>query len=250
MALDAQALFYSSAGPPAPLPPISAHHNPLVTAKYKSQNVVDPSNEPVRLGLRYALLLIDGGHSEPVSADRVFKAGECFALTLEVNHSAYLYVLARQSSGSWKPLIPSVQAGQQIDVLAPGVQIRVPKGGCFQIVNPPGTETMFVLLTREPADALRLTEEIVKQRLAAAVQVQGVSASAQPNSSTLTFEIERFRTQYAGPAIVTTPGALHAAANIGNFATTPLSPIEVTHSVYRVTAEPGNTVTAEIQIRH
>jgi hypothetical protein len=70
------------------------------------------STEAMHLGLRYNLVLVDAdsGRAQPAAPDRMFRAGECFAIELESNRAGFLYVLAKQSSGSWHPLIPSTES--------------------------------------------------------------------------------------------------------------------------------------------
>src|SRR6185437_10666296 len=106
------------------------------------------------LGLRYNLLLVnpDTGVSQQVSSTHIFRAGDCVALDIEANHSGYVYVLAKQSSGAWRPLLPSIDMPEETSVLDPGARKRVPANYCLEMKNPPGTETLFVVLSRSPSD--------------------------------------------------------------------------------------------------
>ena len=42
----------------------------------------------------------------------------------------------------------------------PGKKIRAPKEYCFEISDPPGTETLFVVLSRSPRDFFELYDAI------------------------------------------------------------------------------------------
>lgn len=115
----------------------------------------------MHLGLRYSLLLVDdAGHATPMASDRVLRTGECFAVEFEANRSGYLYVLAKQSSGAWMPLLPSLKMSEENNIIDPGKKFRVPEHHCFAIENPPGTETLFVVLSRDPRDFYELYEGI------------------------------------------------------------------------------------------
>lgn len=113
----------------------------------------------VHLGLRYNVVLVDtSGRRQPVSSNRVLEAGDCFAIDLRSNRSGYIYVFAKQSSGSWIPLLPSAEMPDENNVLDPGKTLQIPKSHCFEIQNPPGEETLFVVLSRNPRDFYELYE--------------------------------------------------------------------------------------------
>lgn len=116
-----------------------------------------PSPAP-HLGLRYNLLLVnpDTGAAQQVSSTHIFRTGDCVALNIEANHSGYVYVLAKQSSGAWLPLLPSMDMPEETSVLDPGARKRVPANYCLEMKNPPGVETLFVVLSRSPADISEL----------------------------------------------------------------------------------------------
>jgi hypothetical protein len=121
-------------------------------------NVQAASSPAPHLGLRYNLLLVNGdtGAAQQVSSTHIFRAGDCVALDVEANHSGYIYVLAKQSSGAWRPLLPSIDMPDETSVLDPGVRKRVPVNYCLEMKNPPGTETLFVVLSRSPSDISEL----------------------------------------------------------------------------------------------
>src|ERR1019366_293806 len=114
------------------------------------------------LGFRYTLALVNltSGKAEAVDPDRDFRKGECVRIEVESNHSGYLYVLSKQSSGGWLPLFPSSEMPDESNVLDPGQKVRAPKDYCFEIADPPGTETLFVVLSRSPRDFFELYDAI------------------------------------------------------------------------------------------
>ena len=115
----------------------------------------------MHLGLRYNVVLIHGkGNSEEVAANRVLKDGDCFAIDLQSNHSGYLYVLARQSSGSWMPLFPSPDMAGQTNQISAFTKVEVPDGYCFTVHKPAGKETLFVVFSHDKKDFFELYESV------------------------------------------------------------------------------------------
>src|SRR5208283_1278272 len=107
----------------------------------------------VHLGIRYNLLLVDDANQGvAVDSDRVFRKGDRLAIEVEANRSGYLYVLARQSSGSWQALLPSAEMSGESNVIDPGSKIRVPRAYYFEIQDPPGSERLVLVFSRAPQD--------------------------------------------------------------------------------------------------
>ena len=126
-------------------------------------------NAVKNLGFRYSVSLWNEAKikAEPVDADRVFHKGECFLLNFEANRSGYLYVLAKQSDGTWMPLVPNPQMPDEKNVVDPGQKMRIPSEYCFKVEDRPGSETLFVVLSRDPRDVYDLNEAIKSSRAAA-----------------------------------------------------------------------------------
>ena len=167
----ARELFYFGKAPKDELPPIRTPAAPSRGTRGAPANGKNPATpaaaapaattaEPAQtsasaahLGLRYTLLLVNGrGIAQPVDPDRRFRKGECLAMDLESNRSGYLYVLAKQSSGDWIPLFPSPELADQDNRIDPDQAVRAPRGTCFEIEDPPGTENLFVVLSRSSQD--------------------------------------------------------------------------------------------------
>src|ERR1035437_7614702 len=129
---------------------------------------VDAASVP-HLGFRYTVALVNQttGKAEAVDPDRDFRKGECVRLEVESNHSGYLYVWSKQSSGGWLPLFPSSEMPDESNVADPGQKVRAPKDYCFEISDPPGTETLFVVLSRSPRDFFELYDAIKSPATAA-----------------------------------------------------------------------------------
>jgi hypothetical protein len=199
----------------------------------------------LHLGLRYNLVLVDAdsGSAQAAAPDRMFRAGECFAIDFESNRAGFLYVLAKQSSGSWQPLLPSADPDMatESNAIVPGKKIRVPREHCFELQNPPGVETLFVVLSREPRDTFELYENIkapatqapdAPRRTAAAVQV----ADARVTDG----EVARMREQFGSRDI-----AIRRVSQ-------PLGAAEPAESVYVVnsSSSPSSNLAAQIDVHH
>jgi hypothetical protein len=221
-ASDTRQLYYLATSPKDTLPDVPAD----APAKRQASTA-----GAVHLGFRYNLLVLNAAkHYDRVPADRTLRAGDCFALEVQSNRSGYLYVLAKQSSGAWLPLLPSPEMPEENNVLDPGKKSRVPRDYCMEVRNPPGTETLFVVLSRDPRDFFELYEGI-KSKAAAAGQNGASSLGAA-----VTHLNDRFGTRDVGIRKVEEPQ----------------NGEETRGSVYVVSTSdrPATSVVAQIQIRH
>jgi len=165
----ARELFYLAVAPKDKLPPIMRASSGAPGQKRPSTGTPAADSAPaatpaVHLGIRYNLLLVDDrNQGTAVDSDRVFRKGEHVALEIEANRSGYLYVLARQSSGSWQALLPSPEMSDESNVIDPGRKIRVPGNYYFEIQDPPGSEHLVLVFSRDPQDFYELYQGIKKQ---------------------------------------------------------------------------------------
>ena len=227
----ARELFYKALVQKDAPPPI---HRAAVSVNPSPAAPPPAATGAVHLGLRYNLVLVDAvsGKSQDVTSDRNFRAGECFAVTFESNRAGFLYVLAKESSGSWQPLIPSTNPdmADESNIIAPGQKVRVPSRHCFEIQNPPGSETLFVVLSREPRDSFDLYEGIKGPTPAHAPAPQQVADAS----------VERMRHDFGTRDI--------AIKRVSQ----PVGGDEPAGSVYVVnaSASPSANVAAQIEVRH
>ena len=208
-------LYYLAASPKDKLPPLTS----------TTQNTQTPKIAAVHLGLRYNLVLEHAQRGrEPFPPDRILKAGDCFAIELQANRSGYLYVLAKQSSGAWLPLLPSAEMPDETNVIDPGKKVLVPSKYCLEVRDPPGTETLIVVLSRDPRDFYELYEGI-----------KGKSGAAKVRTA-----VEHMQQEFGTRDI-----AIKKIAE-------PESAGETKGSVYVVnsSSKPTASITTEIQVRH
>ena len=166
-------MYYLATRPKESLPPVTG-------GTANPQPVSAKAPPALHLGLRYNLALVDptNNRSQTIPANRTLHVQDCFAVELQSNRSGYLYVLAKQSSGAWIPLLPSSQMSDEENVLDPGKKVRLPRNHCFEIENPPGAEQLFVVLSRDPRDFLELYEA-TKRKAEAASKDTKVNSAVQ-----------------------------------------------------------------------
>jgi hypothetical protein len=148
-------LYYLATPPPDTIPPLTS----ASTGGAGSAASPTAKAETPHLGLRYNLVLVhSSGHRTPIRSDRVLHTGDCVGVDLYANRSGYVYVFAKQSNGDWVPLLPSTQMPGESNILNLGNVLQIPKQHCFRIEDPPGEETLFVLVSRDPRDFYEIFE--------------------------------------------------------------------------------------------
>jgi hypothetical protein len=127
-------------------------------------------------------------------------------------------------------------------VADPGQKVRAPKDYCFEIGDPPGTETLFVVLSRSPRDFFELYD---------AIKTPAKEAPANSSRST------------SNPVQMADAGRVNSAVEkmAKTFGTRDLVIKKVTpatdrqgtdYSVYVVNGsdKPSSTVVKKVEIRH
>jgi hypothetical protein len=143
---------------PAPENAGTATHRPSGRVPSSVQApVINASDHPARaLGVRYTIEKVTKGSAEPVGVHSVFQSGDRIRVSVEVNDTAYLYVISRGSSGTWAPLFPSKNAEDGSNRVEPGRKYVVPtgKGQVFTFHEPSGAEKLFIVASRVPEPSL------------------------------------------------------------------------------------------------
>jgi hypothetical protein len=249
----ARELFFFGSAPKDALPPIPKPAAPAKAAPAAPKSSATPAPAvpgALHLGLRYTLLLVapSGGSGQPADPDGNFRKGDCVALNLESNRSGYLYVLAKQSNGDWMPLFPTPELSDQSNRIDPGQIIRTPKRTCFEIDDPPGTETLFLVLSRNPRDIGELAESMkapgeTPQLSSGPTQV----ASAARINSAVGQISEEFGTRELPFREVVRPAPPAQKA-----APKPAEKKEPDHAVYVVSGsnKPAYTLVTKVEIHH
>jgi len=112
-------------------------------------NVANESAVP--LGLRYSILKY-GADDEAVEVDpdMVFRSGDRIRLRVQVNDTGYLYIVTQGSSGNWRVLFPSAEFDDGNNRVSRGRSYDIPSRTRFVFDEQPGTEKLFLVLTRRP----------------------------------------------------------------------------------------------------
>jgi hypothetical protein len=237
----ARELYYLAASHKDALPPIRKAAAP---AQQKTPDAPAAGAGVVHLGLRYNLVLVnaDSGKSEDVDPDRTLRTGECFAIDIESNRSGYLYVLAKQSSGSWQALLPSPEMTDESNIIDPGKKVRIPASYCFEIHDPPGTETLFVVFSRDPKDFYDLYQGIRREN--AKPSQPASSGTSNPvqmaSASTVNNAVARMSKEFGTRDIAIRKVSQSTSAQ------------EPAHSVYVVnnSNQPTASLVTQILVRH
>jgi len=119
--------------------------------------VMNASDHAARaLGLRYTIEKVAGGSAEPVGIHSVFHSGDRIRISVEVNDTAYLYVISRGSSGTWSPVFPSKDVEDGSNRVEAGRKYNIPagKGHVITFREPSGAEKLFIVASRVPEPSL------------------------------------------------------------------------------------------------
>lgn len=110
---------------------------PIVTVAYKA------------VAIRYSLVKLEDGAESEVPVTHHFRSGDQVRLKVEANQSGYLYLIARGSSGIWKPLFPSREASDNRVEARRGYDVPS-STQAFTFDDQAGTEKIFLVFSRAP----------------------------------------------------------------------------------------------------
>jgi hypothetical protein len=142
----------SALRPPIPLPaPATAKELFYAPATAASNGSGTRATADVAAGLRYRLVsqLASGQEAEVVPATS-FTSGDKVRFAFESNVDGYLYVIEEGSSGQWRVLFPNPQINGGTNFIRRSQSYPVPSSAWFVFDEQPGTERLFVLLSKRP----------------------------------------------------------------------------------------------------
>ena len=179
--LTARTLFYNPGPDESAKPAPKPHAKPVAkrTAERTTETsptATDSNNGPVlqpvsdtkvttpvnHLGVRYNLVLVNGGNEQAVDADQTFRSGDCISLRVESNYDAYLYVIEQGSTSKWNVLVPSPLMSDESNIIHKMTTTKIPQNYCFAFDASPGTEHLYLVLSRNMQDVYELNKEIRK----------------------------------------------------------------------------------------
>ena len=123
-----------------------------------------PSAAPTGLRYRLTQAATGGGETDVDPAKAVFKSGDRVRFAFESNIDGYLYVVQEGSSGRWTVLFPSPEINNGRNAIRHSEEYLVPPDGWFAFDANPGTEQVFVFLSKEPMSELPGFDKPVTRR--------------------------------------------------------------------------------------
>jgi len=157
----------------------------------KQMYTASTTGEPINPGLKYRLIESRGSSGE-ADADptATFHSGDRVRFAFASNIDGYLYVVQRGSSGQWTVLFPDPEANGGRNAVRKGDDYVVPNNGWFAFDDTPGTEEVFVVLSKQPLDALPgFQAPVIRRESVNASVVDSLQRSIQ--SRDLVFEKDR-----------------------------------------------------------
>ena len=159
------------APPPAPRPASSAESPAALVASLGAKDLYYTTTRPgspapagaggaaadgaVGAGLRYRILRrAPAGEAVEVDADTMFRSGDRIRFAFEPNVDGFLYVIQRGSTGRWSVLLPHPGIYGGRNAVTPFAEVAVPPEGWFRFDENPGSEEIFVYLSREAIETL------------------------------------------------------------------------------------------------
>jgi tRNA A-37 threonylcarbamoyl transferase component Bud32 len=139
------------------------------------------SAENVSPGLKYRLVHQRGSSEADADPSTTFHSGDRVRFAFESNIDGYLYVVQAGSSGRWTVLFPNPDANNGRNVVARSEEYLVPDNGWFAFDETPGTEEVFVVLSKQPLETLPGFKTAVTRRETVDRSiVSGLQARIQP----------------------------------------------------------------------
>lgn len=210
------------------------------------------------LGLKYSVLKRGpGGEFEEVDKDSNFTAGDHIRVGVEVNDSGYLYVVAQGSSGIWTVMFPTAEFDGGDNRVRPEQQYNIPKTS-FLFDSRPGTEKLFVILSRQPEQDLESLIYALRDKGSAdhASKPGELSRSMMASSAPIQDDVvQRLRQAYSRDLVIekvddakTPPPDEIRKIEVKHGATIP--PGEKAFYVVNRNADANARVVADVELRH
>jgi hypothetical protein len=132
------------------------------------------TNRPPRkaqpaIGLGYTIFMREpSGRAIRVEPTREYHNGERIRIALETNTDGYLYIFNSENGAAPRMIFPDARLGGGENWVEAHVPVEVPSSEepeerlrWFEFYGDPGTERVFIVVTREPLSAVPTAEELV-----------------------------------------------------------------------------------------
>lgn len=121
------------------------------------------------IGLGYTVFMREpSGRAIRVEPTREFRNGERIRIALETNTDGYLYIFNSENGAAPRMIFPDARLDGGENWVEAHVPVEVPSSEeaeerlrWFEFYGDPGTERVFIVVTREPLSAVPTAEELV-----------------------------------------------------------------------------------------
>ncbi len=150
----------SASSAPAPMPAPGAKNMYYAATRPgpAAPGGAEPASAPAaatNAGIKYRILLrAPDGAAREVDAETMFRSGDQIRFAFEPNVDGFLYVIQRGSSGRWSVLLPHPMINRGRNRVASYGEVTIPPEGWFRFDENPGSEQVFVYLSKAPLATL------------------------------------------------------------------------------------------------
>ena len=121
------------------------------------------------IGLGYSLYMRDAnGDAVRVDPDRSFRTGDRVRIFMETNTDAYIYIFNSTDNGDPVMIYPDAQLDDAGNYIEAHVPTEIPSSTApeerlrwFTFDNKPGTEHVYIVVTREPLPGIPIEDDLV-----------------------------------------------------------------------------------------
>jgi len=143
-------------------------------------------SENVSPGLKYRIVQQRGSGEADADPSTTFRSGDRVRFAFESNIDGYLYVVQAGSSGRWTVLFPNPDANGGRNAVVRSEEYLVPDNGWFAFDDTPGTEEVFVVLSKQALDTLPgFTTPVTRRETVDRAIVTGLQARIRPRDLVL-----------------------------------------------------------------
>lgn len=189
--------------PPKPSTPASKP-SPASGTRPAQVPVVAVSHAPV--AIRYSLVKLENGAEVEVPVTHTFRSGDQVRLKVEANQRGYLYLIARGSSGVWKPLFPSREASDNLIEARRGYDVPS-STQAFTFDEQEGREKIFLVFSRVPLADLDSQIDNLRNRPAATEPAAPTNAPVMLAQNLNDRRVDGMREMYSRDLIIETVDA-------------------------------------------
>ncbi len=144
------------------------------------------SGENVRPGLKYRIVQQRGSSEADADPSTTFHSGDRVRFAFESNIDGYLYVVQAGSSGRWTVLFPNPDANGGRNAVVRSDEYLVPDNGWFAFDETPGTEEVFVVVSKQALETLPgFKTPVTRRETVDRSIVTGLQARIQPRDLVL-----------------------------------------------------------------